>query len=557
MYMILKKKKTMKSHTKYLFLGLIAWMTSSCSDFLDTAPLNALSPATTWKTEDDARKFAIGCYGGNNYDTPDWEDGGNILYLDCTSDLGYNNFEWENYKSIGNGTMSPSGSVASFYSFAVIRRCNTFLEKINDIPFANEQEKKDLIGQVRTIRAYRYFVMNWWYGGVPIIDNYNSAEDARVARKSEEEVKNFVNTELDMAIGELNAVPAERGRVGKGFAMGIRMRSALYYGDYAKAKEMADGIAGLGIYSLEPDYSNLYKIAGQDSKEIIMAVQYINSTKDLYTLGQMYNNADGGWSSIVPTQNLIDMYEMTDGLTKEESSLYDPTHPFANRDPRMEMTVMYPGMEWNGKIINTLDKTVDGKDNANFPTSADNASKTALSWRKYLDEQYANGIWGSNCCPIVMRYAEVLLTAAEAANEISGPSAEVYDKLDEVRQRAGMPKVDRARYATKETLRELIRRERAVELAGEGLRRADILRWKDDSGKMLAETVLNGVLERVVGTVDYNESVPSRRATINVNAPASDKKIEDRKFAAHNRYNPIPQGAIDNNPALEQNQGYN
>lgn len=96
-----------------------------------------------------------------------------------------------------------------------------------------------------------------------------------------------------------------------------------------------------------------------------------------------------------------------------------------------------------------------------------------------------------------------------------------------------------------------------MELAGEGLRRADILRWKDDSGKMLAETVLNGVLERVVGTVDYSESIPSRRATINVNAAASDKKIEDRKFATHNRYNPIPQGAIDNNPALEQNQGYN
>lgn len=546
----------MKRYTKYMLMGAIAVVATSCSDFLDTTPLNALSPATTWQSEDDARKFAIGCYGGNNSDTPDWESGGDILYLDCTSDFGYNNFEWENYKSIGNGTMTPSGSVASFYDFAVIRRCNTFLENIENIEFADEQEKRDLIGQVRTIRAYRYFVMNWWYGGVPIIDNYSSSEEAKVARKSEEEVKDFVNTELDTAIGELNAAPAERGRFAKGAAMGIRMRSALYYGDYAKAKEMADAIIALGQYSLEPDYNNLFKIAGQDSKEIIMAVQYINSTKDLYTIGQMYNNGDGGWSSIVPTQNLIDTYEMTDGLTKEESSLYDPTHPFANRDPRMEMTVIYPGYEWRGGIVNTLDKDVNGETNPNYPASANNASKTALTWRKYLDESYANGIWSTNACPIVMRYAEVLLTAAEAANELSGPSADIYDKLDMIRARVGMPAVDRARYATKETLRELIRRERAVELAGEGLRRADILRWKDDSGKMLAETVLNGVLERVVGTLNYNESDPTLRAVIDVNASASDKKIEDRKFGTHNRYNPIPQSAIDNNPNLTQNPGY-
>lgn len=73
-----------------------------------------------------------------------------------------------------------------------------------------------------------------------MIDNYNSADEAKVPRKSEEEVKNYVNTELDTAIGELNASPSERGRIAKGAAMAIRMRSALYYGDYVKAKEMAE-----------------------------------------------------------------------------------------------------------------------------------------------------------------------------------------------------------------------------------------------------------------------------------------------------------------------------
>ena len=222
----------------------------------------------------------------------------------------------------------------------------------------------------------------------------------------------------------------------------------------------------------------------------------------------------------------------------------------------MAMTIIYPGMDWNGTVVNTLDKTINGKDNANYPPSANNASKTALTWRKYLDEQYANGIWNTNACPIVIRYAEVLLTYAEAVNELSGPSADVYDKLDLIRGRVGMPKVDREKYASKETLRRLLRRERGGELAGEGVRRADILRWKDDNGKMVAETVLNGVLERVVGTVNYAETDPTKRAEIDTNAPVTDKKIEDRVFKVHNRYNPIPQGAIDNNPNLEQNPGY-
>jgi len=543
----------MKHLKKYILVGMVALLTASCNDFLDTAPKDALSPSTTWKTEEDAQKFAVGCYDG-------WESGTTILYLDCGSDFGYNNFEWEQYKLIGNGAMTAASSdVANFYGFGIIRRCNTFLEKIDNIPFSNEQTKKDLIGQIRTIRAYRYFIMNWVYGGVPIIDNYNSAEEARVPRDTEENVLKYVNEELDLAISELNPAPAARGRIAKGGAMAIRMRTALYYGDNQKAKDMADAIIKLGQYNLEPDYANLFKVSGQGSDEIILAIQYIDNTRELGVIGQMYNNADGGWSSIVPTQNLIDAYEMNDGLTKEESLVYDPVHPFANRDPRMEMTVMYPGMNWKGGVLNTLDATINGNSNANYPPSANNASKTALTWRKYLDpmDQYANGIWATNASPILIRYAEVLLTYAEAANELSGPSTDIYDKLDLVRQRVGMPKVDRAKYNTKETLRELIRRERAVELAGEGVRRADILRWKDDSGKMLAETVLNGVLQRIVGTVNNDETDPTKRAVVKLDATPEEKKVEDRVFKPHNRYNPIPQtGAMDKNPNLKQNEGY-
>ena len=109
----------MKRLSIYLLAG-VALLSASCSDFLDTAPHDALSPSTTWKTEADAESFVVGCYNGL------W-DPGSILYLDCGSDLGYNNFSWEGWRPWGDGSLSSSNTGASFYSFTIIRRCNTCL----------------------------------------------------------------------------------------------------------------------------------------------------------------------------------------------------------------------------------------------------------------------------------------------------------------------------------------------------------------------------------------------------------------------------------------------
>lgn len=549
----------MNSIKNYILAGMVALSTTSCNDFLTTTPYDALSPSTTWKTEEDAQKFVVGCYDG-------WESGETLLYLDCMSDFGYNNFPWEGFTAYGNGTAVGSDQEANFYDFSIIRRCNTFLGNIEGIAFNDAAVKKDLIAQVRFLRAYQYFVMNWLYGGVPIIENYMTADEAKVPRDTEAKVRAFIEKELDECTPDLNDRPAALGRVAKGAALALRMREALYYGDWATAKDRAEKIKALKQYSLESNYSNLFRISGKRSQEIILSVQYIPNTKTLGTIGQMYNNGDGGWSSIVPTQNLVDEYEMSTGLTTGEAgSGYDPTHPYVNRDPRMSMTIYYPGCDFtkdDGTVIvfNTLDKEIEGKKNANYTLAANNASKTALTWAKYLDPitQYnATGVWDTEACPIVFRYAEVLLTLAEAENELNGPSAGVYDALDEVRARAGMPAVDKNKYATKEKLRELIRRERAVEFAGEGLRRADIVRWKTSDGKMVAEKVMNGKLNRVVGTVSMDTSVaPEMRATINVNASPELGLIEERTFKAHNRYLPIRLTILSKNPQLTQNDGY-
>ena len=543
---------------KYLLAGLLTAGSVSCSGFLDTAPRSQLSQKTTWKTAEDAEKFLIGCYDG-------WESGSTILYMDCLSDFGFSFHTHEGFRAIGNGTMSPSNPGASFYGYAIIGRCNLLLKQIEQIPSIPEAQKKRIIAEAKVIRAYQYFTMNFLYGGVPIIDLPQNADEARLPRKSEAEIRTYIAKDLDEAIPDLQtSVP--RGRLGKGAALALRMREALYYGDWQLAKDKAQEIISLGVYSLEPSYQKLFTVAGQGSPEIIAAVQYLETVKPLDTsIGSMLNNSVGGWSSMVPTANLVNTYEMKSGLTTDEAgSGYDPTHPFKDRDPRLGMTICFPGANYitpEGKtaIYNSLDQTLPGgKKNEDFPESANNSSKTGLTWNKYTypANQYAD-MWATNASPIVFRYAEVLLSYAEAENELHGPSADVYAKVNLVRQRAGMPVVDQAKYATKEKLRELIHRERAVEFAGEGLRRADILRWKGTDGKMLAETVLNGPLERMVGTVNPAGSDPETRATINPSAPASAKLVESRTFRPHFRYLPIPQRVLDRNPHFGRNNpGY-
>lgn len=539
---------------KYLLAGLLTAGSVSCSGFLDTAPRNQLSQKTAWKTPEDAEKFLVGCYDG-------WESGSTILYMDCLSDFGFSFHVHEGFRSIGNGTMSPTSPGASFYGYGTIGRCNLLLKQIEEIPNMPEAQKKRIIAEAKVIRAYKYFMMNFLYGGVPIIELPQNADEARLPRKTEAEVRAYIAKDLDEAIPDLEA-NVTRGRLGKGAALAIRMREALYYGDWEVAKAKAKEIIDLNVYSLEPSYQKLFTIAGQGSAEIIAAVQYLETVKPHYTsIGSMLNNSVGGWSSMVPTANLINLYEMKTGLTTDESgSGYDATHPFKDRDPRMAMTVCYPGANYitpEGKtaIYNTLDQTLPGgKKNEDYPESANNSSKTGLTWNKYTApaNQYAD-VWSTNASPIVFRYAEVLLSYAEAENELNGPSADVYAKINLVRQRVGMPAVDQTKYGTKDKLRELIRRERSVEFAGEGLRRADILRWKGTDGKMIAETVLNGPLQRMVGTVDMTGTNPETRATINPSAPAEAKLVENRIFKPHFRYLPIPQWVIDRNPNFGKN----
>lgn len=551
----------MKSYKLIVWASIALLSTSSCDSFLDKVPHDSLSPSTFWQTEKDVYSAVTACY--EKWSNPVGSD--DILFADCMSDIAYKASSSGNYKFVANGTMSQTRTMA-YYDYSLIRRCNTFFAKTDKVDF-DEKVKNDLFAQVRTIRAYRYFQMNFWYGGVPLItDLPETAAEAQVERSSEEKIKEFVYNELDQAIPMLNIKPAQKGRIARGTALAVKMRAALYWGDYQKAREAANAIRQLDMYELDPDFLEMFTLQGQTSKEIIYAMQHVPTTFPFENCIRLFNNADGGWASMVPTSNLVDMFEMKNGLMPDEpGSGYDPEHPFANRDPRLAQTVIYPGMDWLGKngkirVFNTLDKKINGASNPDFYNASNNASKTGMIWAKYTVpiSQYSASLSNEALCPILFRYAEVLLTIAEANVELNENLDEALDIIDQLRVRGGMSKVNRSKYVDQKSIRALVRRERTIELAGEGMRRADIVRWKDDNGKMVAHTVLNGTLYRIIGTVNGKESNPEMRARIEPRTSANEKqcRIEDRVFNDHNRYLPFSLSELEKNPKLKQNDGY-
>ena len=134
---------------------------------------------------------------------------------------------------------------------------------------------------------------------------------------------------------------------------------------------------------------------------------------------------------------------------------------------------------------------------------------------------------------------------------------EALDLIDRLRVRGGQIKVDRNKYDTQEKIRALVRRERTIELAGEGFRRQDIVRWKNDKGRLVANDVMKD-LYRMIGTIDYSQNDPTRRfvQTLPTDANKADRLIEPRTFADYQRYLPIPQADMDKNKKLTQTPGY-
>lgn len=522
---------------KLFIISLLSVALCSCNkDFLDRQPLTEYSETTLWTGPNDAIAACNAAYSN-------FEDGQWVVYMDDASDNAHDPYPWEGWQEFGNMQLLSPNSWRTKYDFTTITTCNWFLANIDKTPM-DEGLMKRLKGEVRFLRAYQYFQRAQLYGDFPLVTKMLTTTEANeITRTPKAEVVQFVLNELDTIAGMLPTSydGADLGRVTQGAAWALKARVELFNEKYADAAASAKKVMDLGVYSLFPSYQDLFRMKNEFNSEIVLDRGYIESDPNL-TIGLMVlapeSTPGGGWSSVNMTQSLVDAYEMSNGKTIDDpTSGYDIDHPFVNRDPRLLQSIIIPGAEYAGIIFNPMD-----------PNSLDywpTYNYTGYVGRKYIHykSDYSDLYKAGLNIPLI-RYAEVLLTYAEAKIEADDIDNSVYDAIDAVRLRAGLPAVDQSKYATQTQLRELVRRERRVELALEGLRWYDIQRWK------IGNDVMNGPV--------YGLRFSNIDANGNVTYTSSEHaKIEDRVFDPSKNYLwPVPQSQLDLAKKVVQNPNY-
>lgn len=417
------------------------------------------------------------------------------------------------------GTMdAEDGNVRNYWlvCYKAIARVNSFLKNYNKASATTaESVRNSLAAEMRVIRAYQYAKLVTHFGDVPLINDVMTLEESYgKERTNKEEVIKFVFDELDKAVEHLpeNYPTAAIQRITKGAAWGIKARLALYTENWEVAKDASSKVIALGnkgIYSLHPQYSGVFTKQGTVSKEIIFAIPRSEVNKVFsgaaYVQDFISRNS-GGFGAWLPTRDLMDAYECTDGKPIDESGVYNPKDPFKNRDPRLAATIVPFNTQWLGYNYSphpdslTVYSSKFGRQVSNKDSRAVAAfaSYTGFLWKKGIDQSWADRLVEDNDF-IVMRYPEMLLTYAEAMLQLEEADQSVLDAVNKVRARAYQvqpSEVDKYPIITtldKDELMQVIRRERRVEFAKEGLRYMDLIRWK------LAEVIFS---KPVIGLPD-------------------------------------------------------
>jgi hypothetical protein len=541
----------MKFLNKLLIISVAFIGASGCKK-LDIAPTDRFSDLTFWQVDANVYNALY-----NNYSLI-YNSG---LYFDAEaiSDNAYSPTGDLNVIASGNATSQTAkfrNDWSNYYS--AIKSCNIFLANIDKNTTLPAATIARLKAETRFIRAFEHFNLAKWYGDVPISDHDATPEEAQtIARSPKAAVIKFVVDELEAAIGSLpskDAIPAtENGRITKGAALALEARVLLYQGDRmadvaAICEKLMNDQGTNGTYGLETSYSALFSdpSVNKNTKESILSLQYVPNLRTWQNFWDFAPRTVGGRvSNMAPTQELVDDYIMLNGKgIREAGSGYVETNPYVNRDPRLTATVVYDRYVWVN--ANNTTKTIYIKPGTDpvqpgldeYSAGSQAASATAYYWRKYYDPSaLPNFVSGNNLH--LIRYAEVLLNYAEAKQSLGQMDANVWNKtIRALRARAGFTEAGALDYPGNTNMTNIIRRERRIELAMEGLRIDDIRRWRT------AETVLNGWAHGAKFSTDQNTDNGYIR-------------VQLRRFNPGRDYLwAIPSNDVDLNKNLTQNPGY-
>jgi len=486
--------KTMKILKYYIGIILLGTL-SSCSDMLDEDLYSQLAPENYLTTQEGIEStlnaaYAEGYLNGYSHHSVrnieewctdiEWETGGGenrtaVLMINFTWDA---SVDW----MYGDMWQKP---------YRAIRNANVVLENVQ-LATINDQDKQTFTAEARFVRALSYYHLHSWFGPVPL--RKSSEDELYLARASEEEMRKFIEDELLAIIPDLPAPGQEQayGRVTNGGARAVLTKFYLNTKQWQKAADMAQGIIEMGHYNLYPDYAMLFRVENERNSEFILTYpQIANSPGNNYINGAFpdgfANDPETGLTFKTSWRNWAAQYRLYD-------SFYNSFEP---GDKRMDLII---------------DNYINGQ--GNMVSLLNNNNTRSF---KYWPDPNGLANEHGNDVPAV-RYADILLSRAEALNELLGPNQESIDLINEVRERAGLNLLTLAGFSSIAQLRLHLLDERAWEFYSEGKRREDQIRI----GTFISSAVERGI---------------------------SNAKPTHVLF-------PIPQGALDANEMLVQNEGY-
>ena len=568
----------MKIFSKIIYAAAVSLL-CSCAD-LDLQPLDTGSSDSWYKTEEEVKASISGLYR--------------------TDFFGLENFRWsddhqsrDRLNEMTSATVNgETWDVTTMWQvcYKSIARCNILLEKLRDYrSIGISEERANLYrAQVLFVRATQYGRLTSHFGDVVWVDSEITIDEAfKMGRTDRAEIMEQVYADFDEAATYLpTSYGTQQELATKAAAYGLKARYALYNEDWEIAAKAAKDCMDLGTHQLYPDFEKLFLSSTHHACENILSWP---TSLELNIYGDSEGNVmgfiprcRGGYASEYPSWELFASYLCTDGLPIDESPLFDPQHPFKNRDPRCAATIVEFGTEHCGVIYDPdptatqVYSSVAGQLVTNLDCKAGSqyASYNGLLRKKGIDESWINdGSFKVAFDIVFLRYAEVLLTYAEAKIEAGDIDKSVLDAINMVRARAykvsytNTSAYPAVKTTDRDQLRTIVRTERRMEFAYEGLRRMDIIRWR------IAEKVLNvpdyGLLDKDALTsklIDKNLWFWPMAPEIDENGCADFsalyeqgycKIITRRQFDASKNYLwPIPSQEVITNPYLGQNDNY-
>jgi len=442
---------------RVLFSFAVFAMVSACNeDFLEKEPLGSITEDAYFKTEQHAKETVSAVYNNlRRWEVHVFAYVGMTDLVSDDADKGSTATDASFLLELDNLTHNAV-NIAPFTVwdgyFQGVHRANVAIERVPTIPM-DEALKARLMGEAKFLRAYYYFNLVRWFGGVPLNTKPLAPSEFKQPRATKEAVYAQIIQDLQEAAAALpekdDYAPADVGRMTKGAANGMLAKVYLTIGDFAKAEAAALTVINSGKYTLYPSYERLFQYEGENSSESIFEVQ---ATTDAQGFGgSQYNEVQGvrgvpnlGWGFNRPSDDLVKEYE--------------------TGDPRREATILYVG-----EIL------PDGSALVEDNVEVVNERYNQKAWVPKRSDG-ANGSGGGNIR--ILRYADILLIAAEAMNE-NGKSAQALTYLNQVRLRARNGRTSILPDVTltdKAQLRDRIWHERRVELGMEQQRWFDLVR---------------------------------------------------------------------------------